>query len=443
MISVFHKKLSTMDIEIGILKFCSMIISSLFSSNQTPTTDNPFTPVFDDLRKTSQARCAFCDEIQKNLLIYSTNFQTYAEKLFQISAEATGNLKKKTRPEELEQMTNWVISNSSNYQNVDQFSKMVKMNIIAPLYDLSKNYAKQTEAQFLVYQQLAKKYEQDEKQYQDVYQKYIKHCQLIESTGQKCDKNPSKYQAELNSLRDRCIAFERDTAAACDAFAKLSSQYQSAVEQIILTFESIERSFFDSFAEIMRKLAGLIDQLENSYVQLSETSKAELNTIHQNNEKTGLQNKIDESSSIIDQFSHVGIPNFNIFDVLPPHVVFQADLTANYLNVQQSYSVKTLSLNAGDLVKAVSERPTTIRVEAPNGIRGKVPRSLLKPNKTYKPVIYQVKMAHTSNGSDLNLEPGTFVLGLTSSGQSAMCRDILGRVGQVPLSKLQLYDPPK
>ena len=405
------------------------------------TFNDPFIPIFEDMRRSSQQRIAFCEDVQRILLAFSSNFQSYAENLFQLNAETQASFKKRLRSESIESYANWVTSFATYSQSVDQFAKMVKVNVIGPLNEVAKNYSKQADAQFSMFLQLSKKYEQDFYAYQEKYKAYIKHCQLIEATGQKCEKAPDKFQLELDQLRDQCIGLEKETADACAVFAKYGAQYQSVAEQVMIGFENIEKNFYSTFVEIVKRFVLQLDNFKKNYSEFYANAQKEFANIKNDTGVLDIHKNNGQGFSIIDQFGEFISPNFNIFEILPPNIIFQSDLQANYMNVQQSYSIKMLSLLPGDLVKVINERPTTYRVENSLGIRGKVPRSLLKSNKAYKPVIYLLK--ENVKVGDLEAHAGQYVLGLSQNGQNATCKDIYGRVGQVPLSKLQLYEVAK
>ena len=123
------------------------------------TFNDPFIPIFEDMRRSSQQRIAFCEDVQRILLAFSSNFQSYAENLFQLNAETQASFKKRLRSESIESYANWVTSFATYSQSVDQFAKMVKVNVIGPLNEVAKNYSKQADAQFSMFLQLSKKYE--------------------------------------------------------------------------------------------------------------------------------------------------------------------------------------------------------------------------------------------------------------------------------------------
>ena len=132
--------------------------------------------------------------------------------------------------------------------------------------------------------------------------------------------------------------------------------------------------------------------------------------------------------------------NFNIFDFLPPSIIFQDDIQATYMTVQKSYGIDIFSISEGDIVKVISQTPmaSTIRIENLLGIRGKVPKNILIINKTVKPATYLVKTQHIDG--DLQILPGQYVVGIINDGKLITCKNVLGKIGKVPVEKLQLLD---
>ena len=190
----------------------------------------------------------------------------------------------------------------------------------------------------------------------------------------------------------------------------------------------------------MSKLANLFGTLENGYKSLHEKAADELNSFQKKSENVSQNNSQDLSNSVGETFAQTNPLNFNIFEYLPPSIIFQDDLQATYMTVQKSYGIKVLSLNQGDIVKVISQNPvtSTIRVENLYGVRGKVPKNILAINKDVKPATYLVKAQHMDG--DLYILPGQFVVGIINDGKTATCRNVLGKLGKVPLEKLQLSD---
>lgn len=402
---------------------------------------DPYISIINDLHLTVQRRCAFCEEVNSNLLTLSDNFSQYSRQLFQLSADTTNTIKKKSnRPENIEPLTNWVHQSLTTSQMTDQFSNMIKLHVTSPLTELSAQYKKEGDSLLLQLQQLSKSHEKDYNEYSKTYKNYIKHCQNIEATFQKNEKNEGKFQLELDTLRGQCYELECAAAAACDKFTNLSLQYQNAVENILFRFEKNESQFFDSYAKLMAKLVNLFGTLENSYKNSHQKAVSDLASIQQRNDKISQNETQDLSSSVGDSFAQTNPLNFNVFDFLPPSIIFQDDLQATYMTAQKSFGIKVLSVNAGDIVKVISQNPvtSTVRIENMSGIRGKVPKNMLAVNKSVKPATYLVKSQHMDG--DLQILPGQFVCGILNDGKVVTCKNVLGKIGKVPLEKLQLSE---
>ncbi|KAK8899580.1 hypothetical protein M9Y10_001896 [Tritrichomonas musculus] len=190
----------------------------------------------------------------------------------------------------------------------------------------------------------------------------------------------------------------------------------------------------------MAKLVNLFGTLENSYKNSHQKAVSDLASIQQRNDKISQNETQDLSSSVGDSFAQTNPLNFNVFDFLPPSIIFQDDLQATYMTAQKSFGIKVLSVNAGDIVKVISQNPvtSTVRIENMSGIRGKVPKNMLAVNKSVKPATYLVKSQHMDG--DLQILPGQFVCGILNDGKVVTCKNVLGKIGKVPLEKLQLSE---
>ncbi|KAH0790470.1 hypothetical protein GPJ56_005611 [Histomonas meleagridis] len=282
--------------------------------------------------------------------------------------------------------------------------------------------------------------------YKEEYKNYVNHCEQIEKAGDIAMKEPTR-QGERDKLRNECYEIEKRAIEACDEVGRSRRGFQRSIEEIIFDYENGEREFFSNVQTCLYHFSEICDNLASSYVELTTKARTKLDTLISNIHDNDVLSP-RKVSTIVETFSDVPVLNFDIFDYLPWNKVFYNELHSTFMTVMCEFSSPNsdyLTVEAGEIVKVIKVQGSNVIIESDKcRVKGKIPSTFLKSNKTYKRKVYHVEEDYNGEGNEeLSIKKGQYVCWLSDDGTKARCKTASGTVGYLPMSILKLMDKKK